>query len=250
MPYQLLQGDCLELMATIPSGSIDMVMCDLPYGTTACKWDSVIPFAPLWAAYKRICKPNAAIVLPASQPFTSALVTSNIEMFRYCWVWEKSKASNFLLARKQPLKAHEDVLVFAKGTPNYFPQKEEGAPFKGAGRSKKGSKSDVVNDVPNPTFRNDNTGDRFPRSVQYFKTAETEKVGALHPTQKPVALMEYLIRTYTNEGETVLDNTMGSGTTGVACANTGRRFIGIERDPAYFQIALDRIEKAFGADIL
>lgn len=189
-------------------------------------------------------KPNAAIVLTASQPFTSTLVVSNLPQFRYQWVWEKSKASNFLLARKQPLKAHEDVLVFAKETPNYFPQKEVGTPFKGAGRSKKGSKSDVVNDVPNPTFRNDNTGDRFPRSVQYFKTAETEKVGALHPTQKPVALMEYLIRTYTNEGETVLDNTMGSGTTGVACVNTGRKFIGIEMDEGYYKIAQERIEKA------
>lgn len=241
---KLLQGDCLELMKDIPDGSIDMILCDLPYGTTACKWDSVIPFEPLWEQYKRIIKDNGAIVLTASQPFTSALVMSNPKMFGYEWIWEKSKASNFLLARKQVLKAHESVLVFSKETPNYFPQKTKGNPYKGDGRSKKGSKSDVVNNVPNPTFRNDNEGDRFPRSVQYFKTAESEKVGALHPTQKPVALMEYLIRTYTNEGETVLDNCMGSGTTGVACINTNRNFIGIEKDENYFSIAKNRIESA------
>ena len=237
----VVMDDCLEVMKLIPDASVDMVLCDLPYGTTACKWDSVIPFDALWAEYRRVAKPNAAIVLTASQPFTARLVMSNIQQFRYQWVWEKSKASNFLLARKQPLKAHEDVLVFSKETPAYFPQKEAGKPFKGAGRSKKGSKSDVVNDVPNPTFRNDNIGDRFPRSVQYFKMAETENVGALHPTQKPVALMEYLIRTYTNEGDVVLDNAMGSGTTGVACANTGRKFIGIEREPKYYEIAKARI---------
>lgn len=238
---KLINDDCLSAMTTLPDASIDMVMCDLPYGTTACKWDAVIPFEPLWAEYKRVTKPGAAIVLTASQPFTSLLVTSNLNAFRYQWVWEKSKASNFLLARKQPLKAHEDVCVFSMGTPPYFPQKTPGKPFKGEGRSKKGSKSDVVNDVPNPTFRNDNNGDRYPRSVQYFATSESEKVGALHPTQKPVALMEYLIRTYTNEGDTVLDNTMGSGTTGVACMNTGRDFIGIERDADYFAIAQKRI---------
>lgn len=250
-PYQLLQGDCLELMAAIPSGSVDMVMCDLPYGTTACKWDSVIPFAPLWAAYKRVCKPNAAIVLTASQPFTSALVMSNADAFRHEWIWEKSKASNFLLARKQPLKAHESALTFCFGTPPYYPQKTAGKPYSGEKRAgKKGSNSEVVNNVPNPQFRTGSVdGTRFPRSVQYFATPESEGATS-HPTQKPVALMEYLIKTYTNEGETVLDNTMGSGTTGVACGNTSRRFIGIERDPAYFQTASDRIEKAFGADIL
>ena len=241
-----MQGDCLELMKDIPDASIDMILCDLPYGTTACKWDSVIPFEPLWAAYKRVIKQNGAIVLTSSQPFTSALVMSNPKMFNYEWIWEKSKASNFLLARKQVLKAHESVLVFSKETPNYFPQKTKGAPYKGQGRSKKGSKSDVVNDVPNPTFRNDNEGDRFPRSVQYFKTAESEKIGALHPTQKPIALMEYLIRTYTNEGETVLDNCMGSGTTGVACVNTNRKFIGMEMNEKYFEIAKNRINEAIG----
>ena len=195
----------------------------------------------MWEQLKRIIKPNGAIVMTASQPFTSILVCSNLKMFKYQWVWEKSKASNFLLARKQPLKAHEDVLVFSESAPVYYPQKTKGDPFAGAGRSKKGSNSDVVNNVPNPTFRNDNHGDRFPRSVQYFKTAESEKTGALHPTQKPVALMEYLIKTYTNEGDTVLDFTFGSGTTGVACQNLNRKFIGIELDENYFNIATNRI---------
>jgi len=237
----LYLGDCLEVMAGLPDASVDMILCDLPYGTTACKWDTVIPFEPLWAQYRRIAKRNAAIVLTASQPFTSALVMSNADAFRHEWIWEKSKASNFLLARKQPLKAHESALTFCFGTPPYYPQKTVGKPFKGAGRSKKGSKTDLVNEVPNPTFRNDNEGDRFPRSVQYFVTAENE--GCLHPTQKPVALMEYIIRTYTQEGETVLDNCAGSFTTGVACLNTGRRFIGIERDDGYFRIGSDRMAK-------
>lgn len=238
----LMQGDCLELMKTIPDGSVDMVLADPPYGATACKWDSVIPFEPMWDQLKRVTKKDGAIVMTASQPFTSALVMSNVKMFRYEWIWEKSKASNFLLARKQALKAHENMLVFSKGTPPYFPQKTLGKPFKGEGRSRKGSQTELVNTVPNPTKRADNKGDRFPRSVQYFVTAESE--GCLHPTQKPVALMEYLIRTYTNESETVLDFTMGSGTTGVAAKNLNRNFIGIELDPEYFRIAKERIEAA------
>jgi DNA modification methylase len=237
----LMQGDCLERMKEIPDGSVDMILCDPPYGTTACKWDSIIPLEPMWEQLKRVIKPKGAIVMTASQPFTSILVCSNMKMFKYQWVWEKSKASNFLLARKQPLKAHEDVLVFSESTPVYYPQKTKGDPFAGAGRSKKGSNSDVVNNVPNPTFRNDNHGDRFPRSVQYFKTAESEKTGALHPTQKPVALMEYLIKTYTLEDETVLDFTMGSGTTGEAALRTNRKFIGIEKDPLYFDISVKRL---------
>jgi len=241
----LMLGDCLERMSDIPDGSVDMVMADLPYGTTACKWDSVIPFEPLWREYRRVCKKGAAIVLTASQPFTSALVMSNADAFRHEWIWEKSKASNFLLARKQPLKAHESALTFCFGTPPYYPQKTEGKPYSGEKRGgKKGSNSDVVNNVPNPQFRSGSTdGTRFPRSVQYFATPESEGK-TYHPTQKPVALMEYFIRTYTHEGETVLDNTMGSGTTGVACKNTGRRFIGIERDEEYFKIARHRIQGA------
>ena len=253
-PFQLLQGDCLELMATIPSGSIDMVMCDLPYGTTACKWDSVIPFAPLWAAYKRICKPNAAIVLTASQPFTSALVMSNIGMFKYCWVWEKTRATGHVHAKNKPMKKHEDVCVFSGGTTVHASQSETRMTYHPQGLIRK----------EKPTIRKVGGGSDAvmaarPSHHDYLQELEgfpdtmlrvPSEGSTVHPTQKPVALMEYLIRTYTSEGETVLDNTMGSGTTGVACGNTGRRFIGIERDPAYFQIALDRIEKAFGADLL
>lgn len=242
-PYHLLQGDCLELMATIPSGSVDMVMCDLPYGTTACKWDSVIPFAPLWAAYKRVCKPDAAIVLTASQPFTSALVMSNIGMFRYSLVWDKKGTTGFQTAKVMPLRRHEDVVIFYGAKPTYNPLMEE----RGKPRKKGGSK------VDNGCYGELRSSESFNNT--YYPTSVLEisnasKAGLVHPTQKPVALMEYLIRTYTNEGETVLDNTMGSGTTGVACANSGRRFVGIERDPAYFRIASDRIAQAFGADIL
>ena len=238
---KLYKGDCLIEMDKIADKSIDMILCDLPYGTTACKWDTIIPFDKLWEQYERIIKPNGAIVLTASQPFTSALVMSNPKLFRYEWIWEKSKASNFLLAKKQPLKAHESVLVFSKETPNYYPIMEQGKPFKGESRSKKGSKWDGVNEVPNATFRNDNEGTRYPRSVKYFVTAESEKIGALHPSMKPQLLFEYLIKTYTNENDLVLDNCMGSGTTGVACVNTNRNFIGIEKDENYFNIGYDRI---------
>ena len=230
-------------MATIPCDSVDMVMCDLPYGTTACKWDSVIPFEPLWAAYRRVCKPNAAIVLTASQPFTSALVMSNADAFRHAWVWNKSKAANFPQVKRHPLKVHEDVLVFGNANTTYTPQM-----VKGAMRQKGGYSVDreAAVSAGSPAKIN---GEYYPKSILDFSVAGNHD-SRLHPTQKPVALMEYLIRTYTNEGEVVLDNTMGSGTTGVACGNSGRRFIGIERDETYFKIATDRIEKAFGTDLL
>jgi DNA modification methylase len=235
---ELYLGDCLEVMQGIPDGSVDMILCDLPYGTTACKWDTVIPFEPLWTQYRRVAKRNAAIVLTASQPFTTALIASNMRGFKYELIWEKSKATGHALCHVRPMKAHENVLVFCDGREHYAPQKSPGKPFKvrlGVAESAEFSTG---------TSRNDNiTGDRYPRSVAYFKTAESEGKSQ-HPTQKPVALMEYLIRTYTREGETVLDNCMGSGTTGVACANTGRQFIGIERDPGYFQIASERIAAA------
>lgn len=245
LPYRLFNEDCFAAMERIPAGSVDMVLADLPYGTTQCKWDTVLPLDRLWAAYKRVCKPNAAIVLTASQPFTSALVMSNPKDFKYEWIWEKSKASNFLDAKKKPLKAHESVVVFYQAAPTYNPQKVAGKPFKGEGRSKKGSETLLVGKVPNPTFRNDNNGDRYPRSVQYFKTAENE--GCFSPTQKPVALMEYFVKTYTNPNELVLDNCMGSGTTGVACMNLGRRFIGCDNDKehGYFEIATKRIKEAY-----
>lgn len=232
----LWHGDCLEVMKSIPDGIVDMILCDLPYGTTACKWDTVIPFEPLWAQYRRIAKRNAAIVLTASQPFTTALIASNMREFKYELVWEKSKATGHALCKVRPMKAHENVLIFCRERETYNPQKTAGKPYK----QRLGVAESV--EFSTGTHRNDNaTGDRFPRSVLYFKTAESEG-RSVHPTQKPVALMEYLIRTYTQEGEVVLDNCMGSGTTGVACANTGRRFIGIEKDHRYFVIACERIE--------
>lgn len=215
-------------------------------GTTACKWDSVIPFEPLWEQYRRIAKKNAAIVLTASQPFTSVLVCSNLKGFKHEWIWEKNRGSNFGAAKYQPLKEHESVLVFSKdgGKVNYYPIKE---PRKGAGADRvkyefNGSntgKREVYGGFTDNRKGHKEEVLRYPSSIQKHNT----QVG-LHPTQKPVALMEYLIKTYTNEGEVVLDNTMGSGTTGVACVNTNRRFIGMELDDKYFEIAKERIEKA------
>lgn len=321
---RLLQGDCLELMADIPDGSVDMVLTDPPYGTTACKWDTVIDLPSMWAELKRIVKPNGAIVMTASQPFTTTLIGSNAEMFRYSWVWEKDQGVNFLSAKRHPMKVHEDILVFyidlatqrgaakeyqpvrdylqteraragltAKAINSllgnymgshyftngvqfcipspanyeklqktrrfqmpygelrawyerlgasiecvtYNPQMTKGNPY----LSGKGTSGEVTGGVQKTQTQNDGT--RYPRSVLKMK----RETGS-HPTQKPVPLMEYLIRTYTNEGETVLDFTMGSGTTGVACANTGRQFIGIELDPGYFEIAKQRIEAAHGSN--
>ena len=228
-------GDCLDVMQGIPDGSVDMVCTDPPYGTTACKWDSVIPFEPMWAQLKRIVKPNGAIVLMASQPFTSALVMSNVGMFRYDLKWIKTQATGFYNANRMPLRAHEDILVFYRSLPSYNPQKTAGEPYV----QKRGSASNVYQGKDLSVTVNE-TGMRHPLSWRVFQR-DADKV---HPTQKPVALMEYLIRTYTNAGETVLDFTMGSGTTGVAAANTGRRFIGIERDPDYFTIASARVQKA------
>jgi site-specific DNA-methyltransferase (adenine-specific) len=248
-PYTLILGDCLEKMKNIPDCSLDMILCDLPYGTTACKWDAVIPFEPLWAAYRRVCKPNAAIVLTASQPFTSALVMSNVSMFRYQWVWESNRAPNFVFGNKQPLKKHEDICVFYEKQPTYTPQKITNP--KGIEKRSLYAPSATVTglEVSSGAPKKARFGASYepdkllPKSVIYFPKEHRP----VHPTQKPVALMEYLIRTYTNDDQTVLENTMGSGTTGVACANTGRKFIGIERDPTYFNIASKRISEAFAA---
>ena len=239
----ILQGDCLELMMDIKEKSIDMILADLPYGTTACKWDTIIPFDKLWEQYERIIKPNGAIVLTASQPFTSALVMSNPKLFKYEWIWEKSKASNFLLAKKQPLKAHENILVFANGTPKYYPQKTQGKPYYRGGVKEKHDNPEVSNNIPNyhSHIRKSEDGMRLPRTVQYFTTAEFD--GKFHPTQKPIALFEYLIKTYTNENDLVLDNTAGSGTTAIACLNTNRHFIVMEQDQKYYEIMCNRIEK-------
>jgi DNA modification methylase len=232
--YTLHHGDCLEVMAGLPDASVDMILCDLPYGTTACKWDSVIPFEPLWAQYRRVAKRNAAIVLTASQPFTTALIASNLREFRYSWVWEKNKATGHLNANRLPLRAHEDVCVFARETPSYLPVMGVGEAY--SNKHKAGDSGDCYGKVSES--RRDNVTTRYPRSVVRFPVETAPQ----HPTQKPVALMEYMIRTYTHEGDVVLDNCMGSGTVGVACANTGRRFIGIERDDHYFAIASSRIE--------
>ena len=228
---KLMQGDCLELMKEIPDQSVDMILCDLPYGTTACKWDTVIPFEPLWAQYRRVAKRNAAIVLTASQPFTTALIASNMQEFRYDLKWCKTQATGFYNANRMPLRAHEDIAVFYRALPTYNPQKSDGKPY----RMKRGSASDVYQGKDLHETVSD--GGRHPLSWQVFQ----RDAAKVHPTQKPVALMEYLIRTYTNEGETVMDNCMGSGTTGVACVNTGRKFIGMEQDAKYFEIAQKRI---------
>ena len=233
-------GDCLIEMDKIADKSIDMILCDLPYGTTACKWDTIIPFEPLWEQYKRIIKDNGAIVLTASQPFTSALVMSNSKMFKCEWIWQKNRPSNFGVAKFHPMKEHESIIVFGNGKVKYNPIMEE----------RKGGGKDRIKYKINPSTKTENFADslqykknsricgekRLPASIQKFNTQT-----GLHPTQKPVALMQYLIKTYTNEGDTVLDNCMGSGTTGVACKNTNRNFIGIEKDKTYFDLAVKRI---------
>lgn len=228
---QLLNGDCLELMQAIPDQSVDLVLCDLPYGTTQNKWDSVIPFELLWERYWRICR--GVVVLTSSQPFTSALVMSNLKTFRYSWVWEKSNATGHLNAKKMPMKLHEDINVFYKSGANYNPQGL--VPYgKVTKRGGNGTNFGVSGTENLQEYTN------YPRSILRFAN-ESKPV---HPTQKPVGLMEYLIRTYTNEGGLVLDNCMGSGTTGVACINTGRRFIGMELNKDYFEIASKRIQAA------
>lgn len=231
----LYQGNCLEEMKKLAPGSVDMVLCDLPYGTTGCKWDSVIPFEPLWVEYRRVTKPNAAIVLTASQPFTTALIYSNMNEFRYCWVWEKERPSNPQLAKLQPLKSHEDVCVFYRERATYNPQGLREIPESDR-RIHMPEKNSLGHCVRKP-YTQTQTG--YPKALIRFGAER-----GLHPTQKPVPLFEYLIRTYTNEGDTVLDNTMGSGTTGVACMNTDRNFVGIELDQPYYAIAERRIAEA------
>jgi site-specific DNA-methyltransferase (adenine-specific) len=232
---RLILGDCLEKMSDIPDGSVDMVLCDLPFETTRCKWDVVIPFEPLWAHYKRVCKPNAAIVLFGMEPFSSRLRMSNTTDFKYDWVWEKTHGTGFLNAKKQPIRTHETISVFYSEQPTYNPQKTSGHPRKTATKRKDVTE---VYGKQKGEHTYDST-DRYPRSVQLF--ASDKQKSALVPTQKPVALCEYLIRTYTNVGDTVLDNSMGSGTTGVAAQNLNRHFIGIEKDETHFNIAHDRI---------
>lgn len=247
--YTLMLGDCLERMREIPDGSVDMVLADLPYGTTACKWDATIPFDELWTQYWRVLRFNGVIALFGSQPFTAAVVNSQTNYFKYEWIWEKDNGSNFLNAKFQPLKVHESVLIFSRAPASYTKTKVAStynAQFTQgkAYTTKSGKRRYEVHDSPekleNVVSQSD--GKRCPRSVQKFNSEN-----GLHPTQKPVPLLEYLVRTYTSPGELVLDNTMGSGSTGVAAIQVGRRFVGVEKEPAYFEIAAERLSLAQSA---
>ena len=243
---RLFEGDCLEIMKDLPSESVDLVLCDLPYGTTACKWDVILPFDKLWAAYRSVIKEKTAIVLTASQPFSSALVMSNPNMFRHEWIWKKDKSGNIAVLKYQPAKVHESVLVFGFHSPCYYPIME---PRPDKNKRNNAPRMNKVGVQGGKEFfiehSRGNDDVKYPTSVKEFNVQRN----GVHPTQKPVALMEYLIKTYTNEGDTVLDNCMGSGTTGVACVNLGRKFIGIEKDQKYFAIAKDRIINAQQIDL-
>lgn len=232
---ELIRGDCLKEMKKIGDKSVDMILCDLPYGTTQNKWDSVIDLSLMWKQYERIIKDNGSIVLTAQSPFDKILGISNIKMLKYELIWEKEQGTGFLNAKKMPLKSHENILIFYKKLPTYNPQMRTGfKPYvavRNTATSNYGKQIDSVTTISN--------GERYPLSVLKFKRDKDR----IHPTQKPVALMEYLIKTYTNEGDLVLDNCMGSGTTGVACVSLNRNFIGIELDDKYFWIAKERIEK-------
>jgi DNA modification methylase len=244
----LKQGDCLELMKEIPNSSVDLILCDLPYGTTACKWDTILPFDKLWEQYNRIIKDNGIIVLFGSQPFTSLLGASNIENLKYSWIYQKTKPTNFMNAKKQPLRGFEDILVFYKRQSTYNPQGliEINKNVKNTGTKNRKSikENGDLTSVHNPIlsgvdYRQQYTN--YPTGILTFSNGSSK---SYHPTQKPVELLEYLIKTYTNENEIVLDNCMGSGSTGVACVNTNRNFIGFELDNTYFEIAEKRIEDA------
>ena len=238
MINEVHHGDCLEIMKNIPDGSVDMILCDLPYGTTQCKWDTIIPLEFLWEEYRRVAKRNAPMVFTAAQPFTSVLISSNLKEFKYNWVWEKSKATGYLNAKKMPMRAHEDVCVFYRKPPVYNPQMWESTPYnKGSAHRP----TEVYGKQKEVLVKND-TGLRYPRTVQYFKTAESEgKV--YHPTQKPISLFKYLIETYTEEGDIVLDSCLGAGTTALAALNCNRGFIGIELDQEYVNISKERIKE-------
>ncbi len=242
-------GDCLELLPEIPDKSIDLILCDLPYGTSACKWDSVIPFEKLWVEYERIIKDNGAIVLFGSEPFSSALRMSNIKLYKYDWKWEKPSGANFLNFKYQPAKVHEDIMVFGKqavsyskrGNMAYFPQMGEGKPYSQRSGKQKSDRNNSTVRSPIAQVVTNNDGKRYPRSIIKF-ALDKEK---LHPTQKPVALLEYLIRTYTVPGDLVLDSCMGSGSTCAAAINTNRHYIGFEKDPEIFRIAEERVNKIY-----
>lgn len=237
---KIYNEDCLEGMKKIPDKSVDMILCDLPYGTTRNKWDSIIPLEPLWEQYERVIKDNGSIVLTSSQPFTTKLISSNIKRFKYTWIWEKSRFANQMLAKYQPLKIHEDINVFSINTHRYYPQ--------GLIEVNKQTKQGVkVSDNNGGGTRNNSykqTHTNYPRSILKYKSVGK----TIHPTQKPVDLFEYLIKTYTNEGETVLDNCMGSGTTAIAAINTNRNYIGFELDEEYYNLANERISKTLKSE--
>jgi site-specific DNA-methyltransferase (adenine-specific) len=249
---RVLHGDCLDRMHKIEDQSVDMILCDLPYGTTACKWDSVIPLDKLWLQYARILKPYHVIVLTSLQPFSTELIKSRLEWFKYSYVWIKSRALGFQNAKLRPMTRHEDILVFSTGNAanrakNLMPYYPQG--LKPLNKIVKGLKNSNTDNQGHRMARPNHKAERLQEFTGYPDTLiEVPNEGkTVHPTQKPVALMEYLIKTYTNEGQTVLDNCMGSGTTGVACMNTGRNFIGIERDAKYYEIATNRIKEAKSA---
>lgn len=234
----LLRGDCLERMATLKPGSIDLVLTDPPYGTTRCRWDTPLALPDMWRSVARVARANAPLVFTAAQPFSSALVMSNPKLFGYEWIWQKEAGTGLLNAKRQPLRDHESVLVFYRKPPPYHPQFTQGKPY----TVTKGGETECYNNSGTVTTRSD--GRRYPKTVQRFNRDRNR----VHPTQKPVALMAYLIKTYTKEGDTVLDFTMGSGTTGVACRHLGRKFVGIELDAGYFETACDRIKAARRCD--
>lgn len=241
MKIQLFNEDCLENLKRMPDKYVDMVLCDLPYGTTQNKWDTILPFNILWESLYRVCKETSAIVLFSSQPFTSTLISSNLKDFKYTWVWDKvNKFSGHLNAKKQPLRITEDICVFYRKQPIYNPQMIKGKPYKAVSKGNKssnyGSQVDEIVTI--------NEGLYYPKNLLSISGDERGSQGRVHPTQKPLQVLEYLIKTYTNPKETVLDNTMGSGSTGVACVNTDRSFVGIEKDKSYFIIAKKRIEEA------
>lgn len=237
---KIYNQDCLDGMKTIKDKSVDMILCDLPYGTTKNKWDSIIPLDELWTHYSRVIKDNGAIILTAQTPFDKVLGVSNLKMLKYEWIWEKTSATGHLNAKKMPMKAHENILVFYKKTPTYNPQKTTGHERKVSTAKHKRNSKNSSNYGESSATTYDST-ERYPRSVQIFSTDKQKS--SFHPTQKPVALFEYLIKTYTNEGDLVLDNCMGSGTTAVACINTNRIYIGFELDKDYYDSSLVRIEK-------
>ena len=237
MEYNLLNGDCLQLMEAIPDDSIDMVLCDMPYGATECKWDKTLDLSEVWKHINRITKNNAAICLFSAQPFTSILINSNLKNYRTEWVWEKPAATGFLNAKIQPLRAHENIIVFYRQKPTYNPQITHGHPRKTA--SRKNVNSECYGDAIK--MQHYDSTSRYPRDVIIFPS--DKQLISLHPTQKPVSLCEYFIKTYSNENDVILDFTMGSGTTGIACLNTNRKFIGIEKDDKYFELANQRIKQ-------